>query len=142
MKIYLAAPYAERHAMMIYASLLRADGHVIVSSWVDRPREDKDDGKTYLGTDQEIRTWALEDWSDLLRADVLIHFTLQSGGLSRGGRHWETGAAFALDKRIIIIGPREIMFYYMDRVEHFAGWADFVKAAPLTQPDPVARRPR
>lgn len=138
MKIYLAAPYIERHAMMLYASLLKADGHVIVSNWVDRPRDDKDDGRTYLGTNQEIRGWALEDWADILRADVLIHFTTE--GPSRGGRHWETGAAFALDKRIIIIGPREIMFYYMDRVEHFEGWAEFVAAAPLTQPDPVARR--
>lgn len=143
-RIYLASHYTERHALLIYARLLEADGHRIVSSWIDghheRPGRMVDDGRKYSAPDDEIRTWALEDWSDVLSADVLILFTDNRPG--RGGKDVEFGAALALDKRCIIIGPRSNLFHYLHRVEHYIGWAEFVAAAPLTQPDPVARRPR
>jgi hypothetical protein len=56
----------------------------------------------------------------VLAADVLMAFTEfpgQTPGRARGGRHVEFGIAFAKEKRLMIVGPRENIFHWLPSVE-------------------------
>lgn len=56
--------------------------------------------------------FAREDLNDIANADVMICFTEPAGqGIARGGRHVEFGYAIAHNIPVIIIGPRENIFY-------------------------------
>ena len=67
-----------------------------------------------------LQGFAIEDVEDILAADAIIMFTEEPGpGTSRGGRHVEFGLAIAAHIRLIVVGPRENVFYYLPRVEQF-----------------------
>ena len=69
---------------------------------------------------------AQEDLIDILTADTLVNFTEEPRGDSRGARHCEFGIGLALNKKLVIIGPREHAFHFLPQVRCFASWADFL----------------
>ena len=76
-----------------------------------------------LAAEAERLRFASEDWSDLLGSDICISFTETPRNThSRGGRHVEFGAALALGKRCIIVGPRENVFHCLLEVERADSW--------------------
>jgi len=104
MKVYIAAPYSMRlfEATDIRTALVRA-GHQVTSRWIVDPQG------------ESSNRYALEDLDDVAAADVLLAYNPE-GWMDRGtgGRHIEFGYALALDKRIIMIGPRVNIFHYLD----------------------------
>ena len=123
MKIYLAAPFADRPKMEIIADQLKAHGCVITARWV------------YGGEDGLTREQiAVLDLDDVDAADTIISFTFPRGTLSSGGgRHVEFGYALAKGKRLVVIGYRENVFHHWPTVEIYPtleAWMSGVEPAP------------
>jgi nucleoside 2-deoxyribosyltransferase len=115
LKLYLAAPFADRPKMEQIANRLTAIGFKIVARWVYG-------GEAGL-TRQQI---AVLDLDDVDAADVVVSFTLPQGTLSTGGgRHVEFGYALAKGKRCIVIGARENVFHHAPGVEVYATLEDW-----------------
>ena len=57
------------------------------------------------------RDAAERNLKDIDACDVFI--VLTTGTPARGGRHFETGYAFALGKPIMVVGPVEHAFQYL-----------------------------
>lgn len=105
--IYLAARFGRIEEMRAIAGGLEAIGWRVTSRWIRGGHDDHEGLTPALA--------AREDVEDITAARVLAAFTegpgAGSSGRARGGRHWEAGYAFALKKRIIVVGPRENVFY-------------------------------
>lgn len=107
MKIYLAAPYADRGKMETIANYLKTKGHEITASWVYGGEEGL--------TREQI---AVLDLGDVDKADVVISFTYTRGTPSTGGgRHVEFGYAMARGKRLVVVAERENVFHHHPLVE-------------------------
>ena len=129
MKVYLAARYARNHEMRVYADQLLAVGIKVTARWINGDHENMTGGRAEAAHRQRI--WALEDWADLMAADVVISFTEPPGdvpGQARGGRHVEFGAALATGKRCIVVGFRENVFHHLPFVEFQASWGTCLSA--------------
>lgn len=57
---------------------------------------------------------ALRAIEDICRCDMFVLFT--TGEFARGGRHFETGLAYGLGKRIIVVRPVEHVFHSLPNV--------------------------
>jgi hypothetical protein len=143
MKVYLAARYSRHPEMQTYAGDLKAIGVEVTSRWIYGSHQVMLNGEA-LGPEREAmfesdhelmeaqrREFAQHDWDDLMAADVVVSFTEKprTVGNSRGGRHVEFGAAFAVGKRCIVIGWRENVFHCLPTVEFFATWTDAMHRA-------------
>lgn len=125
MRIYLAARYSRYPEIQGYAKELEALGHTVTSRWIQGDHELRADGEAE--TDTWAPVWAMEDYHDLLQAEVMISFTEPPGdtpGRNRGGRHVEYGIALEAGKRCLIVGHREHVFHYLPfaSVAFYATW--------------------
>lgn len=120
LKIYLAAPFADRPKMEQVANRLKAAGHEVVARWV------------YGGEEGLTRAAiAALDLDDVDACDTLVSFTFPRGTLSTGGgRHVEFGYALARGKRLIVIGERENVFHHYFGVECYATLDEWLAGAP------------
>jgi hypothetical protein len=136
-KIYLAARYSRCGELRGYRELLRTPGHEVTSRWLDGGHEIAREGSTRADTEARTR-FALEDWEDLMAADLVISFTeVPRSTTGRGGRHVEFGAAMASGKQCVVVGPREDVFHCLPRVQVFNCWANFLDACFPLQPGHV-----
>ncbi len=116
MLIYLAARFSRRFELQgVRADLARA-GHQVTSRWIDQRRDATDTA--------EAAAVAHRDIADIELADCLIAFSEspRSGLSTRGGRHVEMGIAIGLDKRVIVVGPVENVFFSLPEIEVFPTW--------------------
>jgi hypothetical protein len=124
MKFYLAARYNRNAEMRAVRDDLFVYGHTITSRWIDQH-----DGALLESIVQErlnsepqnCAKYAQVDISDIRRADAVISFTSIEGG-GKGGRHVEFGVALALQKMLVIVGPRENIFHTLGSIRHFPEW--------------------
>lgn len=118
MKVYLAARYGRAAELREYARELIEAGIEVTSSWLwDAGGEDRE-----LSGIEQMRV-AVVDYHDLARSDAVIAFTEPpESPWSRGGRHVEFGLALALEKKPLVIGPRENVFYYLPGVDRLPKW--------------------
>lgn len=116
--IYLAGRYSRRAELDGYRRELESRGYVVTSRWLDGQHQIPDDGMPVGGrADEYAERFALEDWEDLRRAEVVIAFTeAPRSTSSRGGRHVELGAALAWGKQVVIVGPRENVFCHLPEI--------------------------
>lgn len=128
MKIYLAARYSRRDELRAVAAALRRLGHTITSRWLDTTWEHGDDKGSSAAPPEYREKHAIEDLVDILLADVFITFTEQPRSGGRGGRHVEFGAALATSKHLIVVGPRENLFYHHPRVVLYASTQEMLEA--------------
>lgn len=128
MKIYLAARYTRLPELNHHRSFLRSLGHDITSRWLDGHHQASNTDLLGEQAPEHDRTrFALEDWEDLAKADMVINFTEAPRTTnSRGGRHVEFGAALAMGKITVVIGPRENVFHCLPGIRAFESWKDFV----------------
>jgi len=127
MNVYLAGRYSRREELRGYANELSSLGWTVVARWLQGSHTLDERGLSVQGEQSERARFACEDWDDVTFADVCISFTEQPrASNSRGGRHVEFGAAMALGKRCIVIGPRENVFHYLPDLEHFDTWEEFM----------------
>lgn len=122
MKVYLASRFSRGPELLGYRADLERYGIEVTSRWLLG-------GHEWAGTDDEAlpidvgERFATEDINDLVVADVVICFTEEPrSGASRGGRHVEFGYALAAELTIIVVGPRENVFYCLPEVHHHETW--------------------
>jgi hypothetical protein len=128
MKIYVAARFERYQEMQGVRDVLRGMGHEVTSRWIDLHggKESVDGLEDQLQTNpEEFEEYGEHDLEDIRNADVIMCF---AGGGGRGGRHVEWGYAYALGKRMILVGPRENVFHALGCVEHYASWPSLVMA--------------
>lgn len=134
MKVYLAGKYSRKQEFLAYAAELTSLGHDVVSSWLWTSLDDSQakavEVATYSILQEVGEKFAVRDFMDLAGAGVLISFTepVRAEGKDRGGRHVELGMALAWGTDIIIVvGPRENVFYCHPDVEVVSTWEDAKK---------------
>lgn len=116
-KLYLAAPYAERGEM---AKLAEANPEFeYTSRWIYQDPTIPDTG---IGGASDPHKYAMKDLSDVLEADVFVCFSEPQR--ARGGKHFETGFAFAAGKQVAVVGELEHMFQAINIIQHFDTWED------------------
>lgn len=129
--VYLASRYSRHDEMQGVRTVLEALCDVTVTSrWIDLHDGSAPLSRTAEQLHQDTEgssVYALHDLEDLRAADTVISFTDGSNS-SKGGRHVEFGAALALGKRSILVGPRENVFHTLPEVEWFPNWSWFVMA--------------
>ena len=127
MRIYLAARYSRIGELNSYKSELEARGHEITSRWLMGDRRVNDTALAEMEMAEDIPVVVADkDYQDILAAETVICFTeTPRSNHSRGGRHVEFGIGLALGKRLIVIGPRENVFYCLPQVELYSDWAAF-----------------
>lgn len=114
-RIYLAARYSRHPEMRVHAAELEAMGYEVFAEWIMGKHDD-------MSSEQA----AMIDLQQVKGSSIVISFTEHpgSGGRNRGGRHAEFGAALALRKRCIVVGPRENVFHHHPAVDHFDTWEE------------------
>ncbi len=116
-KVYVAARFSKlaelRDCTVPY---LECFGYESTSTWL---KEDPENG-SIVDKDKEafFKECALTDLDDIERADIFMLFSEDPESLHpRGGRHVETGYAIGLNKRVVVIGPKENIFHMIPQVE-------------------------
>jgi len=126
MKIYLAAQYSWRGVVKGYAKQLEALGFEITSTWLNERKEPGTE-LTEL-SDRFLKEHAKQDLYDIRAADCVILFTVGPTELTkRGGRHVEFGLGYAMYKQMIVCGPKENIFHYLDNVKQFDTFEEVVQ---------------
>jgi nucleoside 2-deoxyribosyltransferase len=111
MKVYIAAPWSWKNLAKEWALILDSMGHEITSRWLALPDVEP-------ATRDILREQALMDLADIDRSDALFLMTGYTGGNAHtGGRHFETGYAFAKGKRIVVCPSTESVFHYLPGIE-------------------------
>lgn len=118
MKVYLAAQYARRDELKQHAVKLQEVGVEVTSRWLEEKAPlNSDMGDHKVDFYQETATIDIED---IDRANAVVFFSEDPlVGIKRGGRHVEFGYAHAKEMPIYVIGPKENVFHYRDRVYHY-----------------------
>jgi hypothetical protein len=114
-RFYFAARFSHRFHLRNYRRDLVELGHYVTSRWIDSETDSED---TF---GEAART----DYLDVLTSEVIVSFTELPRCASRGARHCEFGVGLAMNKRLIVIGPREHVFHYSALVERFDNWDEF-----------------
>ena len=149
MKIYLASRYSRRIELCGHRKRLEELGHVITSRWLNGGHQisdvgvplgengesliEGDDGSTDVRSASLRSKFAYDDLEDVIASECLIAFTEPPrSNASRGGRHVELGIAIGLKNPVIIVGPRENIFCWLDedRVRHFETFDELMAAFP------------
>lgn len=121
--VYLAGRYDRREELQGYAARLAELGVKVTSRWLA--------GHECADADcspEELRRFAAEDLVDIYRADLFVAFTEDpaTAGYHSGGRHVELGYAIAWGLDVAVVGPRENVFHWLEIVEQFDTFDDFV----------------
>jgi hypothetical protein len=113
--VYLASdfaryPYVDEVARRLQAATRNV---VVVSSWHSSPSDEEvaAAGTTTAYLPPAAQEVALRADEDIRGCDTFVVFT--TGEFARGGRHFETGLAYGLRKRIIVVGPEEHAFHFL-----------------------------
>lgn len=128
MRWYLAARFGRREEMKDIRAVLRSEGEEVHARWLDLETDMTDP----LSTDEKRTRDAIMDAEDVTKCDGILCFTEDPDnpnvtGRGRGGRHVEFGLALALNKRVVVIGPRENIFHWLPNIEVFPTLEDFTE---------------
>lgn len=127
MKIYLAARFSRQAELVACRELLQNRGVEVTSTWLDQTCDLTDTGPTHC-PEEEREQRAYDDYSDIVRCNMLIHFTEEPRTPTRGARHVEMGIALGLGKRVAVVGPKENIFCFFEDVKHFDTFHEFLEA--------------
>lgn len=119
MKVFLSARYSRRNELKEIRSLLQQYGYEVCSRWLDTEwNETERESQVYSSAAPPEYREQYSQWDrdDVLACDYFVAFTEEPRSNTRGGRHVEFGIAIAAKKRIIVVGPRENIFYYLPEV--------------------------
>jgi hypothetical protein len=123
MKVYLASRYSRREELCKVREDLQKLGFEVTSRWLNGNHQIDDQGLSVEAKSAERLRFAIEDWHDLMAADMCISFTESPRSTnSRGGRHVEFGAALASGKMCFVVGPRENVFHCLPTVHVCDSW--------------------
>jgi nucleoside 2-deoxyribosyltransferase len=119
MKFYLAASYGKKASARAARNVIEALGHEVTSRWIDGQSATPD-----ADSDKHCIEWALTDLQDINECDVAVVFTDKPS--TTGGFYTEFGYAYAIRKKIVVIGPRRNIFMMLPNIMHFEDWNAFL----------------
>ena len=125
MKVYSAGRYSRRDEFREYAKFISENGHEVTSRWL----LENEPLNSNMGdhSDEFYIHAAKVDLEDVDRADAVLFFSEDPKiGTPRGGRHVEFGYALGKGKKILVCGPKENVFHYIDGVAHYNTIQDFM----------------
>jgi len=116
MRIYIAARYSRLNEVQALAQKLRDYGYTVDASWIKGAHEWDSEAMAVENASKDVpvigQRFAEDDIADIERSDVMICLTEEPRSTNgRGGRHVEYGYALAKGIPILILGPRENVFY-------------------------------
>lgn len=119
MKIYLAAPWAERELMQQHAEVLTNLGITVTSRWLQAAHIEGPPAQC-----------AQIDLDDIDAADAILLFSVGPRGTSftGGGRCIEFGYAIAKGKQLFLIGAVENVFHELSSVRQFLKFQEFLES--------------
>lgn len=112
--VYVAADFARADDANEVARFLEANARVtVISRWHRQatPAEAAAAGRVGGPPEDVARAAAVRNLADIDESEVVIVMT--TGMPARGGRHFETGYAFARGKSVVILGPVEHAFQHL-----------------------------
>jgi nucleoside 2-deoxyribosyltransferase len=117
-KIYLAARFSRREELKEHAEKIEELGFEVTSRWLEDGNheltQDYQSDDDYIKQAEIGRRYAMEDWTDLKAADLVILFTDPEGSrAARGGKDVEWGIAIQAQKQIWLVGPHTNVFTYL-----------------------------
>jgi hypothetical protein len=164
-KVYLAAPFEWIDRMRAYAQQLQILGYEVTSRWLaeqERGGETDltdEDGSTKLDNKELAISYGIRDLRNIIACDTLVEFN-PGKAMIRNTRIAELGAALALGKQVVVIGPENPKFRAridniftllgegtlpedlvaagIRPVKHYGTWGDFLEAVRL-ETSPVAQ---
>jgi hypothetical protein len=132
-RYYLASTFDRNEEMRKYRDILeeRVPNCEVTSRWIDIHPDIVGADKLLTRQELNINPAAYEDFArhdlqDISNASAIINFT-SGRGYGKGGRHIEFGYAYALGKRMVIVGPRENVFHTLPDVEKYDTFEEFLK---------------
>ena len=112
MRIYIAAPWADRPRATAFAERLEARGHTITHKWwVDEEKE-----TNYKLDKVYFRQCAIDDFVAIHTAERVVVLNTQKRGEETSGKAVETGIALALQIPVIVVGEWTNVFHYFPGV--------------------------
>jgi hypothetical protein len=120
--IYMAARYSRREEALSIVEAVRSIEPAVESTacWLRGGHQIDDAGLSVEAQAEERRRFAEEDWADLCRADWCVLLTEPPRSApSRDGRMVEFGAALAMSKTCVVIGPAENVFCCLPQIQRF-----------------------
>ena|SRR5690348_4680388 len=121
MKVYLASRFSRKEEMAKKVEELHDLNIEVTSRWLFENAPGNAKLKDY--DDAYLLNTATVDIEDIEKADTFVLFSESPDeAFVRGGRHWETGYAYARNKRIIIVGPKENIFHYFPECTVVDNW--------------------
>lgn len=122
---YLAARFGRKEELLEYQLALQDAGEQVNARWL------VEESDMRLVDHEERERIAIMDAEDVTKSDGVICFTEEPqdhpAGSNRGGRHVEFGLALALNKRVVVVGPRENVFCYLPNIEVFPDFQTFME---------------
>lgn len=120
--VYLAGSYGRREELYNYAVDCVDHKNInFVSSWLFSKPKVSDDG---AGGGANPARFAKVDIEDIMLADIFVVFSEPDGSYARGGKHFETGFAYAMGRKCVVVGKNEHVFHSLKNIEHFDTWED------------------
>lgn len=117
--------FSLKEEMQVKAKELRDLKIEVTSRWLREKLNSKADLNDT--SDDSNRYHAKLDVEDIDACDTFVLHTVSPlQPTKRGGRHWETGYAYAKGKSIILCGPRENVFHYLPGIKQFDTWQEVV----------------
>jgi hypothetical protein len=128
-RYYFAAQFARNPEMRKYRDELLAakPDHVVTSRWIDQhggQQESAFSVEVLTADPENCWKFGQHDLEDLDNSDTIVAFT-GSGSGGKGGRHVEWGYAIAQALRLVVIGPRDNIFYTHPDAERYENWEEF-----------------
>lgn len=122
---YLAGRFGRKEEFLGYRKVLKKAGEQVQARWLTEETD------MTVVDDEERERIAILDAEDVTKCDGVLCFTedpdVEGPGRNRGGRHVELGLALALNKRVVVIGPRENVFCYLPNIEVFPDFQTFME---------------
>lgn len=125
MKFYIASMFLRNGRAEFVARMIRKAGHEVNSRWHDpqvHPTRN-----TLAGADS-VET-AAQDYAELVASDALVLLCEQGDmyGGTRGGRHFETGAAYALNMKVYTVWGPENCFHSLPGITNCPTLGRFIE---------------
>lgn len=149
MIFYFAGAYERQAELRRYRDEFQAaTGHTVSSRWLNNS-EGAYTAADFNDNPGDCWENGLRDVEDLIRSTAIVSFTGQG---SRGGRHVEHGMAMALnwgteelaggDFRLIVVGPREVIFHAHPDTEVYPDFPAFLAHEIQARPTHLGEAPR
>lgn len=123
MKVYVAAPWAQKDYAKQVRDQLVAAGIECTSRWVDFKESTPGNGMSEHPN--TMIQEAQNDFDDVKRADGLLLLNMQPRGSETSGKAVETGLALAWGKRVVMVGEPTNVFHHLSEI----WWVDSVNEA-------------